>query len=195
MTYSLIEPPFPLKLWDLSKEQLREYGRWFGEMIGPRIAELSTAVQSTPGYETWRPDASPQSLSRLSEWFVHQVQTRRRSKREIQDIVRDQEFPIDVPQEELTERTFSLAIDIGMYFGEVVRRNVPGTRWEQMLTRKNDADYGQLVVKGTGSVPLNPVRILITLAYGIASGNQGPKRLIELYDVWEKMLSTPSKVS
>jgi hypothetical protein len=77
-------------------------------------------------------------------------------------------------------------MDIGMYFAEVVLKNLSGTSWAQPLKSKNFADYGQPVLMGFGEVPLNPVQIAVTLAYGIARKRKGANRLRELYDVWDK---------
>ncbi len=56
--------------------------------------------------------------------------------------------------------------------------------------RKKDGcagfDYGQPVIMGLGTVPLNPVRIAVTLAYAFAAKEQAGDRLRELYDVWAK---------
>jgi hypothetical protein len=95
-------------------------------------------------------------------------------------------FSIDVPTEELTNRTFSLAMDIGMYFGQVILQNLPGTRWDQPLKNPKFADYGQPVIIGFGRVPLNPVRIAVTLAYAFAAKEQSGERLHALFDVWSK---------
>ena len=96
-------------------------------------------------------------------------------------------FEIDVPNVELTNKTFSLAMDIGMYFGQVILKSLPGTRWGQPLRNPNSADYGQPVIMGFGRVPLNPVSIVVTLAYGFAAKKHSGDRLRALYDVWSKM--------
>jgi hypothetical protein len=75
-------------------------------------------------------------------------------------------------------------MDIGMYFSQVVLKNLPGTRWDQPVRNKNFADYGQPVIMGFGTVPLNPVRVMVMTAYGISRNS--PARLRELYDVWAK---------
>ena len=76
-------------------------------------------------------------------------------------------------------------MDVGMYFGQVVLKNLPGTRWDQVLKNKKDADYGQPVIMGFGAAPLNPVWILVTTAYGVS--RKKAARLRELYETWAKM--------
>jgi hypothetical protein len=185
MAYRIIEPPFPLEFRERSKRELEAYRAWFHQVIAERIGELTRAVVSTPGYESWEPNVTPESLEALDRWFERQVETRRKTAEEIEETRAKLTFPIDIPEEELTDRTFSLAMDLGMYFGLVILKNLPGTRWDQPLKNKKFDDYGQPVIMGFGAVPLNPVTIAVTMAYGISRGKPG--RLCELYNIWAKM--------
>jgi hypothetical protein len=181
MTYSIVQPPFTLKCHEMPKQELQAYFSWFQNVLPQRIAELNKAVRSTPGFEAWEPNLTPKSLDLLGEWFIGQVATRPTTPEEIEELKSQLTFPIDIPEEELTNRTFSLAMDIGMYFGEVVRKNVARARWDQPLRNKKFVDYGQPVIVGHGSVPLNPVGVAISLAYGIADKEDGGRRLRELW--------------
>jgi hypothetical protein len=108
---------------------------------------------------------------------------------------------IDLADWELTDRTFSLAMDVGMYLSMVIRAAVPALRWEQNIRAKTSVDYGQPVLKGVGRVPLNAVHIMAVLAYGVARKREGGPyvvenedrdysgRLRELYDIWFKTLT------
>ncbi len=186
MTYAIIQPPFTLKFREMAKTALEDYRAWFFKVMPERIAELSRAVRCTAGFENWEADETPESLGKLGEWFLRQVETRKRTDEEVGDIRSRLTFPIVIPDEELTNRSFSLAMDIGMYFGKVVLKNLPGTSWDQELKSKAIADYGQPVITGFGAVPLNPVRIAVTLAYAFSAREQPGARLRELYDVWSK---------
>jgi hypothetical protein len=77
-------------------------------------------------------------------------------------------------------------MDVGMYFGQTIVKNLPGTRWDQPVKNSKFADYGQPVIMGFGTVPLNPVRIAVTLAYAFAAKEQTGDRLRALFDVWSK---------
>jgi hypothetical protein len=72
--------------------------------IDPRAAREGRAVA----------DRSPESLERLGDWFAGNVETRTKTGEEIEAIKAKLTFPIDVPGEQLTNRTFSLAMDIGL---------------------------------------------------------------------------------
>ena len=188
MTYRTIQPPFTLEFRTMPKDELRAYYRWFLERVPERIAELQKAVNETAGYESWRADGTPASLDALGRWFVAQVETRPRTEKELDEIKADLPYPIAVSPSDLTNRTFSLAMDIGIYLSQVLMTNVPGLRWEHPLGSPNFVDYGQPVLRGAGRIPMNPVRLMVTLAYGIARQTQGGQRLRELYDLWSQKL-------
>ena len=120
MSYAIIQPPFPLQFRERSKKELETYRIWFHQVTPERIAELTKAVKRTACYESWAPSARPESLDLLGRWFETQVETRKKTAEEIEEIRAKLTFPIDIPEEDLTNKTFSLAMDIGMYFGQVI---------------------------------------------------------------------------
>jgi|SRR5271166_559675 len=192
MAYNSVQPPFTLKLRDMPKKELNRYFLWFMDVIPQRMKELVGAVKQTPGFETWQADYTPTSLDRLGDWFACQVETRSRTQEELQAIKDRLAFQVDISGQELTNGTFSLAMDVGMYFSQVLLKNYPGLRWEQPLNDKKFADYGQPVLIGFSNAPLNPVRIAIVLARSIANKKQTGSRLRELYNVWSKMVQAAS---
>lgn len=185
MTYSTIQPPFSLQFKTMSKRELHAYRDWFHHVMPDRLSELTRAVKDTPGYHDWSPSFSPESLGPLGHWLEGQVHTRKKTPREIEEDRAQLVFPIDVPNHDLTSRSLSLAIDVGMYFARVVLENLHGTYWDQPLTNNKFADYGQPVIIGFGPIPLNPVRVVVTTAYGIAKGK--PAQLYDLYATWARM--------
>lgn len=183
MAYSIIQPPFTLKFREMPKAELKSYFEWFMTVMPERLVELNAAVREA--VPTWAGDFSPESLDVLGKWFEGQVETRPKTQDEIDGLKAKLTFPIDVSGEQLTNRTFSLAMDIGMYFSQVVINNLEGTKWNQPLKNEKFADYGQPVIMGFGTVPLNPVRIVVMAAYGVAKGKK--VQLRELYGTWAKM--------
>jgi hypothetical protein len=185
MSYTLIQLPFSIPFREMSKKQLDAYLVWFHQVFPGRTAELAQAVQETPSYESWEPDASLESLDLLGQWFETQVETRRQTAEEIEEIRARLTFPIDIPEDQLTNRTFSLAIDIGLYFSQVVLKNLPGTRWDQPRKDRRDVDYGQPVLVDFAWGPLNPVSLIEVAARKIA--HRKPVRLSELFNLWAEM--------
>jgi hypothetical protein len=189
--YLVVTPPFTLKFRQMSKKELENYYRWFIDIIPQRIAILIRAVKSTPGFEDWEPDYLPVSLDKLGEWFKRQIETRARTDEEKQAILLNsppQLKDIQIGDRELTNKTFSIAIDVGMYLSQVFLKNVQGLKWKQMLeVNKRSIDYGQPVFGSFGKINFNPVRMMVTQAYGIAHGTKNGTSLRQLYEIWDKL--------
>jgi hypothetical protein len=188
MSYAIIQPPFTLKFREMSKKELKDYFDWFQKILPQRLDELTKAVREVPGFDGWQPDLSPASLELLGDWFASQVEIRPRTQDEIEEIESRSVHPIEIPSEELTNRTFSLAMDIGMYLSQVFLTCYPSLRWEQPFGSKRFVDYGQPVLAGFGAAPFNPVYMMVTFAYGVASKKKSGKGLREIYDIWSKLI-------
>lgn len=188
MSYTTIQPPFTLKFREMSKQELKSYFRWFFDVLPQRINELTEAVIQSPGFENWQPDQTPDSLDMLGAWFASQADTRPRTAEEIHRITSGSAYPIEVPNEELTNRTFSLAMDIGMYLSQVFLKNHPSLRWDQPFGSKNFIHYGQPVLVGFGVLTFNPVYMVVMLAYGLVSKKEPGNGLRDIYDIWSKMI-------
>lgn len=174
----------PLVFERLTKKELRQYNEWFHAVLPSRIAMLEGLVRSSAEFESWRADFSPGSLAGLSAWFDGAVESRPRSAAEIAEARAKVPLHIEVPTTDLTERTYSIAMDVGMYLGEVVRRNVPGTRWEQETRKVHN--YGQPAVWGRGKVCMNPVHLAVVQAFRVQAGEAA--EFPRLLDVWAKMI-------
>jgi hypothetical protein len=181
--YKLIEPPFQsLKFEKMSKKELKDYARWFHEVLPRRVEVLAEAVRQSPGFEQWTPSLAPDSLASLGPWFKAQVNVRQRTPEELNALpahIRDW------AKDELTDRTISVAMDVGMYLSQVFLANKPTLQWDQIFGSNKFIDYGQPVLTGLGNnVPFNPVRMMITMAYGLADKTKGSNALRQLYDYW-----------
>lgn len=188
MNYKNIAPPFTLDFWNMSKKEIGAYYNWFLVIIPERIKILTEAVKTTPGFEKWKADYTVESLDKLGEWFAKNVGTRERTQEEIEKKIAEGFEQSDISKRELTTKTFSLAVDIGMYLSQVFLKNVKGTEWYLFEKGgKRFIDYGQPVLKGFGNVPFNPVQICITLAYSLVDKSKTGNRLRELYEIWKKI--------
>ena len=183
--YETIQPPFTLNFPEMSKKELRAYFKWFQEIMPGRIEQLASTVQSSPGFENWKQNFSPDSLNALGEWFATQIETRPRTQEEIDVFNAQAPFPIELSSTELTNRTFSLAMDIGMYLNHVILKNNPSVRWDQPLGGKRSSDYGQPVLVGfeTDVISFNAVHALVVMAYSLRNKKCGGERLREVYEI------------
>jgi hypothetical protein len=77
----------------------------------------------------------------------------------------------------------ALCVDIGVYFGEVLRRAYPSLRWE-LWTRKT-VEHNKPVILGFPSgIPLDPVGVTVTIALGFATREREETALLDLFDYW-----------
>jgi hypothetical protein len=192
MTYATIQPPFMLAFREMPKKELNRYFDWFMEVRSQRLNELAEAVKGTPGYEEWQPDATPASLDSLGKWFVEQANVRARTDEELKTIEDRLAFPMDVQGEELTTRTLSFAMDVGMYLSQVFLTNHPSLQWDQPLGNRKFIDYGQPVLLKFKPGPFNPVRMVVTLTYGLVNKQKTAEGLRNIYDIWSKLVQAAS---
>jgi len=171
----------------MPKKELKEYNRWFHNVMPQRVDELTKALNSSSGFEGWKPSYAPDSLNSLGNWFATQVATRPHTREELRNL--PQHVREYVSEGELTNRTISLAMDVGIYLSEVFLRNNASLKWDQIFGSSRFIDYGQPVLVGFGgNVPFNPVRMVITMAYGLAKNTKDGKALREIYDIWSKKI-------
>jgi len=177
----------------MSTSDLHAYREWFLEIMASRLSELRKAINEDDTVPRWDPDYSEESIERLGVWLATEATVRPRTKNEIEGLVEQTPFKFPASENELTNRTFSLAFDAGMYLGETFCHDFPHLQWEQPLRDKKFADFGQMIISGFGRATLNPVRIVVTYFYGIVSGQQSPKRFTEVFDYWRKLAEKQQK--
>ncbi len=159
-TYNLIRPPFrTLKFEEMSRKELKDYKQWFLEAMPQRVEELTRGVTNSSGFEDWKPDKTPDSLNSLGNWLRTQVKARSHTQEEWDKIpLHVREWSSDG---ELTDRTISLCMDVGMYLSQVFLCNHPTLKWGQTFGSKRFIDYGQPALIGFGKSAFNPVRMVI----------------------------------
>ena len=191
MPYPIISPPFTLKFREMPPHQLSEYREWFLNSISLRIATLHDAVKES-GDLIWQPDFTRNSVELLGLWLAPRIEVRQRTDDEVHIIKSKVPFDFGISDRELSDNTFSLAIDSGMYLAATLLTNFPNLKWNQPIFDNIFIDFGQVVLFGFGEAPLNPVRITITFCYGIAGGQQAGSRLGEIYEYWARLASVPA---
>lgn len=188
MSYHIIQPPFTLRFTEMTRGELKEYFAWFQSVLQTRIDELATYVQEDPASKDWKPAYSPTSLEALGDWLARHVSTRKRTQEEKDEIEARLSHFIAIPNHDLTNESYSLGFDVGIYFGLTLLKNHPTLQWDQNLKNKKFADYGQPIIVGFGAVPLNPVRIGLNFAYGFSSKKISSRRIHEVYEAWSTQM-------
>ncbi|WP_137212701.1 hypothetical protein [Pseudomonas sp. CFBP13509] len=152
------------------------------------LDELIQAVWHTPGYESWNADFSPESLDGVAEWLASRIYKEQLSST-VNETGNDSiAGTADLNTPVLSEEAMSLAVLVGMYYGEVAVRNNPELSWSQLKGNKKQADYGQPVISASGSLPTNPVRVAHAFACAIADGSKTLGRLRETYNYWMQLI-------
>src|SRR5713101_7498640 len=102
------------------KNELQEFFRRFLIALGPRTEILADVVRTDASLACWSPDMTPASLETLGAWFMSNMHTRPRTEAEIFAIASKSPYALPVPPRTLTDQTFSLAADVGIYFARVL---------------------------------------------------------------------------
>jgi hypothetical protein len=144
-------------------------------------------VKSTPGFENWNPNYSAESLSMLGDWFTEKIKKNGVTQDKTGKIENTIDNLVETTSCDFTDETRSLAVYVGMYYGQVMLENNSALKWEQQLGNKNLADFGQPVVTGLGVIPINPVRVVNSIASGILNETKTGKQLRQSYDYWRKL--------
>ena len=193
--YEILKPPTNNSyLNELNKKELKKYYDWYIALIPERLNLLAQIVKSTPGYSEWKMDFTPESLVKLGFWFYENIETRALSEKEIEDKINSAPNIYDknsVEKWEVTEKSFSIAIDIGMYLASVLLRNNSALYWEHCIkVTKNNAKYGHPVL---ANINFCPTRVCYTLAYTFADKSKDGNELKEAYDVWDEIAKNKNK--
>lgn len=184
MIYQYANPPFSLKFRDMTKNELHEYYIWYVENTPIRINILNNYIDSLKGNKFWKADYTPESLVNLGTWFNSEIETKNRTADELTEIQNSLKFEVEVDQVIPTERTYSIAYDIGMYFSQVLIKNNPSLELKLLLGSKKNISYGQPVVSGfTHKQTFNPHYMMIMQTLRLIE-EKNDLCLFNLYKYW-----------
>lgn len=184
MIYDKVQIPVSQELTQMSKSDLREFYEWFTCNMSRRVVCLERAVTTTPGYENWIADFSPESLDSLGNWFASVAESRPLTMAEIEERKQRAPMLLDFSKDHITSLTLAIAFDVGIYLGMVFSNNLGSLRWSQKFGSKGSVDYGQPVLEGFGKAIFNPLRTAHVLAMQLAEGSHDGSRLKSIYEHW-----------
>lgn len=174
-----------------SVKEAGQYFEWFKQLIPCRLEQLKYYVANHAPIGVVL-DLTPGSLRDLGRLMDRTVSTRTLSLDEV--AANQATFPAWVhqclPDWSLTAETLSVALDIGIYFGEVLRSQHDVLRWDFVRKPKRNADlYLPVLIPFSGFGHFNPLRISVNVAFGVVSGQQAEVRLPQLYEFWAGYVS------
>lgn len=190
MNYNVIDDlPIDYEFSTKSKKELKLYKDWFLGNKEKRISELSQAVNSTKGFENWSSDFTSDSLKELGIWLKQNVEIEKIPEIEYKKKRLETPDYIELNDWDLTIKTRSLLVDVGIYIGEVFIHTYPQLQWEQCIsTRKNDVNQGHMIIKMKKD--FNPVWIMYIVGLGLADDTKDETCLINVFKNWSKYISS-----
>ncbi|PIZ55093.1 hypothetical protein COY25_01295 [Candidatus Uhrbacteria bacterium CG_4_10_14_0_2_um_filter_41_7] len=192
LDYDLVEPPQLEMFRKITKTELREYYDWYHEVMPDRLEQLTRFITSDPKYNNWQPDYSVESLSVLDSWLCENVGMRKLNL--LERLTKYKGRPrwvrsIEISNYTLSEESVSFAFDAGMYFANVLLKNIPGTAWIHCIkTRKSDVSYGQPVVTGFGNIDFNPTNTFTVIARKMVEKKESGQILIKFFEYWKNIV-------
>jgi hypothetical protein len=190
--YKVIDDlPIGFNFNNRSENELKAYKEWFIRNKEKRLEELAKAVTADDGVsKDLKLDFSEESLIELGRWLKDNVSIEKLSPEAYDRKRKSVPSYIDINDWDLTVRTYSLLVDIGIYWGEVFIKEFPKLKWTQFISKiKDDADHGHMVIRGFGKKDVfNPIRVMAMLGLSLADNSQGSERLHQLHLVWKAFL-------
>src|SRR5262245_20322717 len=184
MQHKLIEPPFDVPPGKMTLAQLRQYREWFHQNLPERGDILAHAVRTTPGFELWKGDRSPESLIQLGAWLGGVLETRPLPSEKVEDLQRGLPSWINVPRVDFTPTSLSIIFDVGIYFAMTLLAARPELRWDQVTTgTRRRVEFGECVIVGFPG-PLNPIEVVRVVALKMVDQKCTTKALRDLFDFW-----------
>jgi hypothetical protein len=181
-------PPFALDTLQMNRKETQQYFDWFLLHIPTRIEQLKQVVRRE-GIEI-NQDYTEEALFQLGTWFDYHVKKRSLTSKELEQITSKTPtwFHNSMPRDVITEKTISMCIDLGIYFGETLRHTHSSLHWDIVHKPKSDADYHQpILLPFRNRMQLNPVRILTVIANKVAGGETAAAEIPRIFGVWREM--------
>jgi hypothetical protein len=190
MPYTPLISPENLDFQKMTKEQAIVFLEWFIGKIPERILILSEFIRSFDKFNLWEGDLSSNSLDSLGVWMCENIKPRKRTFEEVQSIklLSPKLFEVVPIINDITPESYSYNFDVGMYFGQSLIYNNSKLFWAMVYKPKNNTDLHQPLITMNNKVFLNPIRIISNYSFGIVDKAQGPDKLRESYDLWERIL-------
>ena len=173
---------------NFTKKEAEQYFRWYLEQREERIEYLQNLVYQER--EDISFDFTPESLIKLWEWYEGKIVVEPRSTEEIEKEREEEVYWMRpyVPEEQLALSTCNIAMDVAIYFAEVmVRNNAPKIYWGYYTKPRNMVSVNMPVLLGFTGGALDPRAIVINCTcHSVKELNY--KRLYEKYKIWLKYI-------
>lgn len=159
--YQLFTLPHGFGFDRLTRSQARENLRAMMERFDFRKSMLQDLVRQT--LPDWSADMNDGSLVTLGEWFVRQMQaipmTEDQMRAELRHVPSEHAFIVR-SHIRLTPRSYSIAVDTGVYVGECIRSRAPIFGWTIGSGPQSYVNYNQPILTADGMDEFNPMCLI-----------------------------------
>lgn len=182
--YKDIGFPVGAPLETAGKQELDAYLVWFQNMCLSRPSELEGFVRSTEGFEDWSADYSESSLIELEDWLSNRIRASQDTG-PIGPISEPTDLLAYLDRSGLSDRSYSVLFDCGFYLGEVLRREISGSKWFQIRDgSKKFIDYGHVVLGPFKMYNFNPMRLMSSKGFAHINDQSREISLHDIYKGW-----------
>lgn len=191
--YPTIKAPFEIIPFEImTKRETDVYFQWFVSQVPSRIETLSTYFEQTSNERKSGLDLSQESLIKLWEWFVPNIQRVTRTTEEIQEEMSNApdwlKEEIENDMLKFSKETEMIIIDIGIYFGAVFLKSNSNLNWGVIRKPRNYINVNQPVIIGFKHGALNPIRVVTNCALQAIDEELNSEKLKDVYNVWSVYL-------
>ena len=184
MEYFMMQPPKEYEAFDkMNKKDAQEYFDWYMSEIPIRLDMLKTVVKDEAGIDL---DYSLDSLIDLWEWYEGKIYYVDRDK-DLYQAALDKApewFKPYVSDKFLSYETLMYAMDIAIYYAEIIVKNNDQINWGYFIKPKNRAGVNEPTLLGfTADMDLNTRVIVLNLTRRSAK-EKNKNRLIDNYNTW-----------
>ena len=188
----LIKISSPLETWfddfkqGKSKNQniIKPYKQWFFDNLENRINNLEKYIRTFVGFNNFQLDYSPKTLTELEVWLETSIKSEMMPEDEYTQLRNLFPMEIDIEKWTLTELSYSILYDVGMYFGEIMIHNYPNLKWTQYIsTSKINVDVGHMVIQTKyKNCPMNPIWLVRIIGYKLIENKKEDRLLVRLFE-------------
>ena len=180
--YDPLVLPLEKSIYDLTPAEAEQYFQWYMEKLPERVGYVARICAKELRIPAEKMDCSPESLIPIWRWL------RRRAKTE------PSPCPGDPKRKVLSTETELILLDVGMYLGETLRRNVPGIRWSYYTEPKKDFFCNHPLLSGfvdlTSGKPFHavfePIHMARVQATKLLRHASADADLYDIYQTWAK---------
>lgn len=188
MDYLFMQPPIEIRPFtDMTKKEAQDHFAWYIKEIPSRMKLLQNTFSEMSGIAKEELDYSPESLIKLWQWYVNNVEIEEKSE-EIKNNEREQ-YPQWI-QANLSDKKISIgwmavAMDIAIYFSECFIKEHSAIEWSFVSKPKNLAYINKPVLVGfKGGLDLDSTNVVRVLTSKIVDGEKESNALLKIYKNW-----------